>query len=145
MRGPIEAIVGQRSAQIALDIAGPQLILLGLILPLVTVLSAWRRALPETRILSTIICVTGMVLACATLIFAPLQVIAFSVEGSIGLVPRYALLPATLAAQALLLLLPWAMDARPVGRLAGGLMIVLMITATTADSKGDHWNARGPL
>lgn len=145
IRGPIEAIIGQKGAQIALDIVGPQILLMGLLLPLVVVLLAWRGALPGTRTLSMIMIVAGMALVCATLIFAPLQVIALSVKGSIGLIPRYALLPATLVAQALLLLLPWAMDRKIVGKLAGSLMITLMIAATLADFKGDHWNAHGPV
>ncbi|TLM74504.1 hypothetical protein [Pseudarthrobacter sp. NamB4] len=63
--------------------------------------------------------VVAMGILCAALLFAPLEVIALSAEGSLGLASRYALLPATLIGQALLLLTPSAIIAGTAKRTAG--------------------------
>lgn len=144
VRGPVEAVVGQNGAQVAVNLVGPYVVLLGLLLPLAVVAASWREASSSTRTLAATMVVVAMAILCATLLFAPLEVIALSTEGSLGSASRYALLPATLIAQALLLLAPSAISAGTAGRVAGIGMVGLMVTAAAADAPGDRWNAHGP-
>lgn len=143
VRGPIEAILGQNGTQVALDMVGPQLILGGLILPVVLVMLTIRVA-PASLLMPAIMATLGMALVCATLLFAPLDVIALTAEGSVGMASRYALLPATLIAAALILIIPHVLAHGSFGRVVGWGTVSLMLVAAAADFTGDAWHARGP-
>lgn len=144
VRGPIEALIGQNGAQVAINQVGPYVVLLGLLLPVAVVAASWRKAASPILTLTATMALVGMAILCATLLFAPLEIIALSNEGSLGQASRYALLPATLIAQALLLLVPTAINVGKAGRIAGMGVVGLMATAAVADAPGDRWNVHGP-
>lgn len=144
VRGPVEAVLGQNGAQVALNLVGPYVVLLGLLLPLAVAAASWRGAASSTTMFAVMMVVVAMAILCATLLFAPLEIIALSTDGSLGLASRYSLFPATLITQALLLLVPTAISVGKIGRFAGMSMVGLLVTAAAADAPGDKWNAHGP-
>lgn len=145
VRGPVEAVLGENATQIGLNLLGSVLIVLTLIIPAAVIFYSYRSAPSSTRYFTALLILVGLAILSATLLFSNFSALDLNVPGLLKQGSRYGVFPAILISQALILLVPYAIQSGIIGKLISWVFIASVCLGMLADSVGTSYNSRGPI